>query len=189
MVLWEGMKKYWKWVLLIALMVGLPWGGYQLYIRDHHLSFVPEAMNVSNVLYVSEQSWGFGPGGNETGLLVFEIPTSVAEELKDRGIDYLKGLPANTRQGWHGRYTDWHETPLIVDDDWGSASYEGQRYWTSPGIGDYLNKYGFPVPLDGEWEHLANRALSTPGNFYAYGRIGLIIIVPDELRVIYAYNG
>ncbi|MDB5588576.1 MAG: hypothetical protein JWP26_3546 [Devosia sp.] len=57
-------------------------------------------MNVSNVVYVSEQSWGFGPGGNETGILVFEMPASVAAELKDRGIDYLEELPKNTQEGW-----------------------------------------------------------------------------------------
>lgn len=183
------MEKFWKGAIVVALMVGLPWAGCQLYIRDHHLSFVPEAMSVSNVLYVSEKSWGFGPGGNETGLLVFEMPVPVATELKNRGLDYLRELPRNIRQGWHGRYTDWHETPLMVGDDWGSTSYEGQKYWTSPGIGDYLNKYGFPVLLDGAWEDLTNRALFRPGSYYAYGRIGLIILVPGELRVIYAYNG
>lgn len=146
-------------------------------------------MDVSNVLYASEQSWGFGPGGNETGLLVFEMPASVAAELKYRGLDYLEKLPRNSRQGWQGKYSEWHETPLMVDDGWGSTSHERRKYWTSPGIGDYLNKYGFPVPLEAEWEHLANRALFTPGSYYAYGRIGLIIIVPNELRVIYAYNG
>ncbi len=183
------MAKYWKCAVVIALTVAMPWLGCQLYIRSHHLSFVPEALNVSNVLYVSDQSWGFGPGGNETGLLVFQLPASVAAQLKAHGIDYLEKLPRNTREGWHGRYTDWHETPLMIDDDWGSASYEGRKYWTSPGIGDYLNKYGFPIPLEKTWEDMINRALFTPGSYYAYGRIGLIIIVPDELRVIYAYNG
>lgn len=154
------MPKYWKWTVVVALMVGMPWVGSQLYLRSHHLRVVPEALNVSNVLYVSEQSWGFGPGGNETGLLVFQLPASVAAQIKARGIGYLEKLPQNPWEGWQGRYTEWRETPLMMDDDWGSASYEGRKYWTSPGIGDYLNKYGFPVPLEKTWEDMVNRAFS-----------------------------
>lgn len=84
----DTMAKYRKYAIVIALMVGVPWAGCKLY-RSHHLSFVPEALNVTNVLYVSEQSWGFGPGGNETGLLAFQLPASVAQQVKAHGADYL----------------------------------------------------------------------------------------------------
>lgn len=185
----RDMAKYWKCAFVIALMVGVPWVGYKLYIRSHHLSFVPDALSVSNVLYASEQSWGFGPGGNETGLLAFQLPAAVVQQLKTRGTDYLENMPQNARQGWQGRYTDWHKTPLVMDDHWGASSYDGRKSCTSSCIGDYLNQYGFSIPLEKKWEDMANRALSIPGSYYAYGRIGIIIIIPDELRVIYAYSG
>lgn len=121
--------------------------------------------------------------------MVFQLPASTAQQLKDGGLGYLETMPKNTQKGWHGKYTAWHPTPLLMNDGWGSTSYEGVKYWTSPGIGDYLNKYGFPISLEKKWEDTVNRALVTPGNYYAYGRTGLIIIMPEELRVIYAYSG
>jgi hypothetical protein len=42
-------------------------------------------MGVWNLLYVSEESWGFGPGGNETGIIVYEMPKAVTAALEKRG--------------------------------------------------------------------------------------------------------
>ena len=28
-----------------------------------------------------------------------------------------------------------------------------------------------------------------PGSFYAFGRLGMLLLIPAENRVIYAYNG
>jgi hypothetical protein len=183
------MTTFFKWVFALALIIGLPWGCGQLFLGGYRLTFVPDAMQVSNLLYASEQSWGFGPGGNETGLLVYEMPAAVAAHLRDSGLSYLEELPANIRDGWQGVYSGWRETPIDLDRRWKATSHEGVKFWNSPGIGDYLNQYGYPIPIEREWEELANRALFAPGSYYAYGRIGLIIVIPDELRIIYAYNG
>lgn len=183
------MTRFSQWFFVLALIVGLPWGCSQLFIDGFRMTFVPDAMGVSSLLYASEQSWGFGPSGNETGLLVYEMPAAVAANLKDSGLSYLEELPANIRKGRNGVYSEWRETPIDLDRRWESTSHEGVKSWNSPGIGDYLNQYGYPVPIEREWEEIANRALFAPGSYYAYGRIGLIILIPDQLRIIYAYNG
>lgn len=57
-----------KIILVIALVIyAISVIGWQRMLRNHHLSFMPPEMNVSKIIYVEEKSWGFGPGGNETG--------------------------------------------------------------------------------------------------------------------------
>jgi len=61
--------------------------------------------------------------------------------------------------------------------------------WNAPGIGDYMFIYGFVVPLDAEVERMVNEAIFDTGSYYAYGRIGMVILIPQALRIVYAYNG
>jgi hypothetical protein len=182
------------WALVAAILVAVPWAGCQLYIRSHHLSFVPYGIAASNILYVEEKQWGIGlPGDNETGVLVYEMPEAVAEGLEAGGVGYLEQLPRKPQSpppDFRGVYSDWQETPVVPDPrHWGSSDYEGTRYWVSPGIGDYLNKYGFPIPIDASIEAMINDAISKSGGYYAYGRIGMILLIPRVRRIVYAYNG
>jgi hypothetical protein len=108
-----------KWIVVLALVILIPWLGLQLLIRRHHLSFVPDAMGVWNLLYVSEESWGFGPGGNETGVIVYEMPRAVAEALQSQGLEYLQKLPRKSRSSgnrYRGLYSNWHPTPVELDN-------------------------------------------------------------------------
>jgi hypothetical protein len=57
------------------------------------------------------------------------------------------------------------------------------------GIDADMDDYGFCIPIDRDVEALANRALQTPGSFYAFGRIGILLLIPGERRIIDAYNG
>jgi hypothetical protein len=52
-----------------------------------------------------------------------------------------------------------------------------------------MDAYGYCIPFDPDIEALANRALSMPGSFYAFGRIGMLLLIPAENRIIYAYIG
>jgi hypothetical protein len=184
-----------KWIAIIGLIIAIPWGGCQLNLHYHRLSFVPEAMGVSHILYAAEQSWGFGPGGNETGIIVYEMPKAVAEQLEARGLAYLQSLPQQPGGDWHGRYDNWRPTPVVRDRRWPKGgtgdrvSVEGGPSWISPGIGDYMFFYGFEIPLDLGVERMVNEAIFTSGGYYAYGRIGMIILIPAAQRIVYAYNG
>jgi len=56
------------------------------------LSFAPKGLGVSKILYVAEESSGFGPGGNETGVIVYELPENAATEIEKNGVAYLEKI-------------------------------------------------------------------------------------------------
>ncbi len=174
-------------VVALAVLVALAYAGWEWFKSDHHLSFVPSAMGVQRVLYVSEESWGFGPGGNETGVIVYEMPAPISAELSRRGLVYLNELSSEaTARDWRGRYSDWQRTPIEIKGVWRPT----EALPTSSPLRDYLDRYGFAIPVRSDVEHLANDALLNPGNFYAHGRAGgVIILIPSEKRMIYAYRG
>ena len=172
-------------LVCIALVVS-----FKLYERQFRLGYVPEGLNVSTVLYANEESWGFPffplPGDNETGLIVYELPDSTAKEIQKVGIDYFTKMPqkAGDSHDWHGRYETWQSTPILLE-----GSDSGTNRTNSYEIANYLNRYGFGISIDSQIEQEINKAISKPGSFAAYGRIGVLIVIPDIRRVVYAYNG
>jgi len=184
----------WPWVvavLLSAVVLGVVLAR-QSALTSHHLSFVPPAMEVSDILYVAEESWGFGPGGNETGIIVYQMPPLTRERIEREGILWLSSLEGSGDR-WRGRYTMWHQTPYSADAagdfDFWSLGEMGESCGHAEGIARYMFRYGFCIPFDEDIEALANEALEAPGGFYAFGRIGLLILIPEKNRIIYAYNG
>jgi len=171
---------------------------WECFVYHHHLRFVPEAMNVWWVRYVSEESWGFGPGGNESGIIVYDMPDNVREELEDKGLTWLETLPPNSWQGLQGRYFDWHTTPVPTTHSWADPAAcppkASDRYITiypngCPSISGYMGAYGFPISFDRDVEKMVNEALFSPGAYYAFGRIGILIVIPARERIVYVYNG
>lgn len=182
-------------LVVLLLMVG----GCQGFRYSHHLKFVPDDMDVWQRTYVSEKAWGFGPGGNETGIIVYVMPGVVKSQLAEDGIAYLEGLGVNSWDGWQGRYGDWSSTPIDPSTgEWadpercptGVSDYSMLTYPQGcPSITGYLGRYGFNIPVRDDVERMATEALFLPGAYYAFGRIGLIILIPQENRIVYAYSG
>jgi hypothetical protein len=172
-------------LVLIALVVS-----FKLYERQFRLGHVPEGLHVSTVLYANE--WLSGspflplPGDNETGLIVYELPDSVAKEIQKVGIDYFTKMPPKARDDSdrRGRYETWQSTPILLEGS-DSATNRTRSYE----IADYLNRYGFGISIDSQIEQEINEAISKPGSFAAYGRTGVLIVVPGNRRVVYAYRG
>jgi hypothetical protein len=42
---------------------------------------------------------------------------------------------------------------------------------------------------NGPYVDEANELVNAPGSYYAYGRIGMILVAPARKRVYYLYNG
>lgn len=151
---------------------------------------MPEAFQVWLVTYVSEESSGWGPGGgyNATGLIVYAMPDAVFDGLQKNGIGYLNQLPFDARRCCEGRYEKkWKATPIDTTvKAWDYSSSEVGQLET-PKIGDYLGKWGYPVPLDSDIEAMVDNAISKPGSFYAYGQMRLIILIPEQRRIVFAY--
>ena len=170
-------------VLLACLGVLFAW---KLAMRSHHLSFVPDALDVDGIDYVEEERWGIPliglPGDNETGIIIYDLPGDAADAIAKEGLGYLQDLPAHSRSSdrdWHGSYDEWHATPF---DDAARA----RMTWTYT---DIPRECAFCVRVDPDIWAEVERIVGTPGSYYAFGRIGVIVVSPRAKRVIYMYNG
>lgn len=160
----------------------------------HHLSFIPEGMNVQKVLYSEEKAWGWGPGANETGVIVYELPSSTAKKIKDANIDYFAALPAQTSgngRDWRRIYRPWKPTPITEDERVWFKNTVSDETTSAPKLDNYLNRYGFGIPIQPQVEDMVDKVISTPGSFYTYGQGGggTIVVSPSIYRVFYIYSG
>lgn len=133
-------------LFLLAVLIGAPVLMFKNYEKRFMLSFVPDALQVTSVVYTTEESWGFGPGGNETGIRVYRLPEQVANEISLQGIEFLNNLPPNHNQQerrWRGRYQTWLPTPISESDKW-KLRAQAQAL----NIYDYLCAYGFCIKVD-----------------------------------------
>ena len=173
-------------LLFLALMAGA-FVVFKSYEREFRLSFVPDALHVRSVAYTEEESWGFGPGGNEAGIRVYPLPEQIANEVSRRRIEFFNNLPPNqTQQGrrWRGVYQAWSETPIMPSERW-----KPNEETRNLDIYDYICAYGFCIDIDPAVVNEANAIINSPGSYYAYGRIGLIVVSPSRKLVLYLYNG
>lgn len=184
--------------LLIALAVLVAAAFIWFKISEHRfkMGFIPTGLTVTATIYESEESWGFAPGGNETGVRVYELSTDSAQRLiaasdalhDDSAIRGLMGRASAPRRDYYW----WRRTPVdprTTANEWGQRSNHGQERHP-PRLQEYLDVYGFGIPIDTEIERLFDNVIQTPGAFYAYGRGGAVIVVsPQTRRVFIAYAG
>jgi hypothetical protein len=180
-------------LIVFAVLVSSSVIYYKHFEKQLRLSYVPEGLKVEKIIYASEESWGFGPGGNETGVIVYELPDTIGEQISKVGIDYFSSLPPQSGDShdWHGRFEKWYSTPIPYNDSWSYTESDNKTTQDTfvPKIETYLLKYGFGIPLAPAIENAIDTAISKKGNFFAYGRIGMIIVIPETRRVVFAYNG
>ena len=172
-----------SWVVAIAAFSAVAVGGYRLFERQWWLSKMPPNLGVDRVLYSASDSWGFGPGGNETGVALYELPQDVAVSIIAGGIDHVLGVD--------GSRLTWNDTPLTGPSEWfeGEGALPQTGPVPVPRLHNYLNQYGFGIPVDPAVTSLIDRALSEPGNKFAFTRTGVLLVMPKVGRVAYAYAG
>ncbi len=138
------------------------------------------------MLYTEVQSWGFGPGGNETGVVVYALPESISQKIQKNGINQILALPVaeNTRESGPGHYESWQATPLKLE-----GLDQNLKTVMSDQISHFLNRYGFGVEIDPQIEQQINRSISHSGSFAAQGRNGVLIVSPALGRAFYIFNG
>jgi hypothetical protein len=177
----------------VTVLIAAPVGSF-IYSQHRNtidlVDLVPADLEVISVIYDKQKDWGTPllrlPGDNETGLIVFGLPDPVAEKIMTDGVAYFN-RPANVARRFGGQttYMEWQETPLVPSAKWTASDQQPSRI----NIEDYLNKYGFGIEIDKGIEVMVNESLSTPGNYYSYGRYGLVIVIPKARRVVYTYAG
>lgn len=181
------MKELPRWLILLAgaallLVVAAGFSG-----TKNYSSFVPREMQVSGFLYAKEESAGFIPSGHEAGVVVYALPEKTAQEITVGGIEYFAGLSSREPSGdWREYYKDWRSTPVVADEDWTKAAGETEN--AKPDIEQFLSRYALNVALDPATRRMIDDVISSPGNFYSYGRLGLLIVAPEKRRIIYTYS-
>ena len=174
-------------LLLLFTLIAGPFVAFKFYERGFMLSVVPDALHVTSISYSEEESWGFGPGGNEAGIRVYPLPERVANEILQRGMEFFDNLPPNQNyqnREWRGEYDSWHQTPISQNKYW--KLKEETKHLD---IYDYICMYGFCIDINPSVVKEADNIVNSDGSYYAYGRIGLIIISPSKRLVLYMYNG
>ncbi|MGV3527246.1 MAG: hypothetical protein ACO1RX_23725 [Candidatus Sericytochromatia bacterium] len=161
-------------VLLGGGAYGAFWYGQDIQRRAQ----IPAELAPERLLYAQEQGWGLGPGGNESGLLVYALPQHLATRLQQGGA---AALPSRL---------NWVPTPLRGDSRWQEPSSAGEtlRSDTPADLQAYLHHQGLGVFPDPTWVRAINQALAQPGSYLTYGRIGVVIVMPAQGWVIYAYS-
>lgn len=173
-----------KWIMILIVMILLGYGSCVARERGHYLALAPCGMELSGIAYRKTETWGSPllslPGDNETGVIVYELPESTVAAIETQGVAYLEGLTCNLQRSRHrGRFNDWRPTPVVPDSRW-----DDQVTTAS-----FLNRYGFGIPIRTDIEAMIDKAISTSGALYAYGRSGFMLIIPEERRAVYMYAG
>lgn len=174
-------------LLVMLLLVAAPFAAFKIYERNFLLSFIPDALGVHSISYREEESWGFGPGGNEAGIRVYPLSKEIASQITDHGIAFLHNMPPNQHQRnrrWQGDFSNWSETPIKPGHHW--MPNEKTKTFN---IYDYICAYGFCIDIKPEIVEEANWIINSPGSYYAYGRIGVIIVSSERKMILYLYNG
>ena len=170
--------------LVVVGVLAAKWK-FEAYERAFHLSFVPDALGVTVMTYSSEESSGFGPGANESGIRVYPLPEFAVVNARS-GLFYFEHMPQNPQdsdRGWRGTYRGWRETPVVVDEqNWPTQG-------SKPKALDYICRYGVCAEVDPALIEEVDAIINSPGSYYAYGRIGVIIVSPSMRMVVYLFNG
>lgn len=173
--------------LIISTLITSIYITYYHYEKEFDLSFVPDALGIHSVSYHKEESWGIGgPGDNESGILVYPLSNEISKQISEQGINFFRNIPPNTNQrdrDFRGYYTNWSETPVKSTTFWAYRENSSKLY-----ISDYVCRYGFCIDIDPIIETNANLIVNSTGNYYAYGRTGLIIVSPKKNIVLYLYS-
>ena len=85
----------------------------------------------------------------------------------------------------------WRTTPILSDVKWANWRLKDDEISEASvqKIQYYLDQYGFGFPIPPDISSEINTAISPPRSFYAYGRIGVIIVHPQNRKVFFAYAG
>jgi hypothetical protein len=163
-------------LLPMAVVVGLGYGAFKFAEHRSRMNLMPADLEVTGIVYSEEENWGSVllplPGDNETGFLMYTLSDATANTIAIEGLDFFRRSEnIDRRIGMQRTFTVWNETPM------GNT------------ISSYLNQFGFGIEIDPSVKATVDDAISKPGSFFCYGRNGLLIVIPQAKRAIFAYAG
>ncbi len=181
-----------RWIIFLTvpfLMIFIPFKWVE---RTNRLSYVPNGLNVSTIIYAESDSLGFGPGAAEAEVVVYELPEKTAQAIQLVGIKFFSQMPEQmvVDGNLHGHFNGWKPTPIQSDPKWTTRDLNGKvdTKDQKPAVANFLGNY-FGFSIDAEIEKEIDKIVSAPGSFFAYGRYGILIVSPAVKKVIFAHNG
>ena len=156
---------------------------YNDFEKQRRLRLVPKELQISTIIFANEESWGFGPGAAETGLIVYELPDNIATAIQKKGMSYFTKIEQQANNGygecsWCGIYEPWSQTPIKERD-----TLQPKK------ITDFLNNFDGSFSTDSEIDAELNDAISKSGSYFAHGRSSTLIIMPNIKKVAFVYAG
>jgi hypothetical protein len=183
--LWRLSRKLWRaagperplWriaVVLAALSVlASPYLGLKLYVHYATLARLPKQLEVASIEFQREESWGIGgPGDNETGFIAYRLTPESADWVRRQGNGLGRALTV--------RWDEWRQTPITCEEErcrWYDTMAGRTGPNRDPDLMDYLNQYGFGIPVDRKWRDKVDQAIRSPGSVYSYSAGGGVTIV------------
>ena len=163
---------------ILLCLGGLAHLAWEAYARHYARSIVPAALHTTAFEYNYEDFQGIGgPGDNEQVLRVFGLEAEQAQHISQQGLPYLNALDNNLT---------WQAGP------WPDSAkfYHGKAYKTPIPITSLINSFDagtdeYRVELDAKQAQLAERMLYSPDSYYTYQRHGVLIINPNEEKLLY----
>lgn len=157
-------------ILLVAMAL---FGAFQVHVYTWRIGHLPKALGVWRILYAKEKAWSFGPGGNETGVIVYQLPAAASRRLPQALGPGWRPTPVAERQSW------------LVEN-----TFDGRPAKHRSGVIDYIDRYGMAFPMDPKVEAMIDEIIWTPGAYYAYRRgRGLLLVSPKAGRAVFVYAG
>ncbi|MGZ2484048.1 hypothetical protein ACVITL_002571 [Rhizobium pisi] len=166
-------------------VVALPFVAINITERNAVLTRVPEPLEIAEIEYQLEESW-------KTGFFVYR--------LTDESADWARKQGSQLGEKLLGAKGTWRETP--VDDGSDEAAIGNWHPYDRdpdmmprerptrhlPTIDEYLEKYGFTIPIKEGRDREADQSIQSSGSFYSYGEDGGVTIVdPGRGKVYFAY--
>ena len=165
-----------------ALLAALVLPGCTEADGTHALAALPPAIEAEAVEFARNETWGSGPGGNETGFNVIRLADAGAELVAKGGIAWLDAQPG-------GRiWPDWSETPVPRDGFWMGRPDSAAGSYADPTVNAVLDRYGFGVDVAEDHRLALDTALNSPGSFYAFGPGGLVAVIVPATRRAYVFH-
>lgn len=172
---------------LVASAPWLAWAGMMAIAAEQAKGTrVPKPLRVEQTEYAVEKSSGIGmPGDNETGFVVYRLDTNSADWLRHHRLPPSSVSPDEP----------WSPTPVIAQrhsHPWHSYDDEHMGFDGphTTSVEEYLNQWGYDVPVASVWLRRADNLINSKGSFYRYGRGGAVTLIdPAAGRVYFFYAG
>ena len=159
--------------------------------RRWQMGHVPVAFDISEIIYSKEESWGFGPGGNESGVVGYRLPEEIITTVRRQGLIFVSATNSQINDGpdnYRRIYSNWKTTPVEGSSGWKCESAECQLAGKIS-VENFLGSSGYGMSLPYHISKEIDQVMSAPGSYYGKGRVGTLIIAPAFGKAYFVFSG